>query len=102
MIFHISHRVDRLMGEKVAKKFSPWGIVRKNEFTIAGRQNISYELAGISVIDYLDLYKKSPATPNQESYKLDHIALRNLVRRNLITVSMILSVISIPKTGRSL
>ena len=100
MIFHISSCVDRLMGEKVAK-FSPWGIVRKNEFTI-GRQNISYELAGISVIDYLDLYKKSPATPNQESYKLDHIALRNLVRRNLITVSMILSVISIPKTGRSL
>ena len=50
------------MGEKVAKKFSPWGIVRKNEFTILGRQNISYELAGISVIDYLDLYKKSPAT----------------------------------------
>ena len=76
-------RVDRLMGEKVAKKFSPWGIVRKNEFTIAGRQNISYELAGISVIDYLDLYKKSPATPNQESYKLDHIASQELGQKKL-------------------
>jgi len=76
-------RVDRIMGEKIAKKFSPWGIVRKNELVISGRKQISYEIAGISIIDYLDLYKKSPATPNQESYRLDHIAFVELGSRKL-------------------
>ena len=76
-------RIDRLMGEKFTKRFSPWGIVRKNEITIAGRANIVYDIAGISVIDYLDLYKKSPATPNQESFRLDHIALMELGQQKL-------------------
>ena len=76
-------RVERLMGEKMAKKFSPWGIVRKNEITIMGRANIVFDIAGISVIDYLDLYKKSPATSNQESFKLDHIAMVELNEKKL-------------------
>ena len=76
-------RVDRIMGEKMTKKFSPWGIVRRNEIHIQGRLNIAYDLAGISVIDYLDLYKKSPATPNQESFKLDHIAMVELGQKKL-------------------
>ena len=71
------------MGEKYAKRMSPWGIVRRNEIKIAGRDNIAYDLAGISVIDYLDLYKKSPATPNQESFRLDHIALMELGQQKL-------------------
>jgi DNA polymerase elongation subunit (family B) len=76
-------RVERIMGEKTAKKFSPWGIIKKNEIVISGRKQISYDLAGISVIDYLDLYKKSPATSNQESYRLDHIANVELGARKL-------------------
>ena len=76
-------RVTRLMGEKMAKRFSPWGIIRKKEITIQGRDNISYDLAGVSVIDYLDLYKKSPATSNQESYRLDHIASVELGQNKL-------------------
>ena len=76
-------RIERIMGEKYAKRFSPWGIVRKNEIHIQGRANIVYDLAGISVIDYLDLYKKSPATSNQESFKLDHIAMMELGQKKL-------------------
>ena len=45
--------------------------------------DIVYDLAGISVIDYLDLYKKSPATSNQESFKLDHIAMMELGQQKL-------------------
>ena len=55
---YLMGRIDRLMGEKFAKRMSPWGICRRNEITIQGRPNIVYDLAGISVIDYLDLYKK--------------------------------------------
>jgi len=80
---YLMGRMERLMGEKYAKRMSPWGIVRRNEIKIAGRDNIVYDLAGISVIDYLDLYKKSPATPNQESFRLDHIALMELGQQKL-------------------
>ena len=80
---YLMGRMERIMGEKYAKRMSPWGIVRRNEITIAGRANIAYDLAGISVIDYLDLYKKSPATPNQESFRLDHIALMELGQQKL-------------------
>ena len=43
---------------------------------------LTCELAGISVIDYLDLYKKFTYT-NQESYRLDHIAFVELGQRKL-------------------
>ena len=76
-------RISRLMGEKVAKKLSPWNIVRVNEVTISGRKQLSVDIAGVSIIDYLDLYKKSPATPNQESYRLDHIAFMELGQNKL-------------------
>ena len=80
---YLMGRIERLMGEKYAKRMSPWGICRRNEITIHGRPNIVYDIAGISVIDYLDLYKKSPATPNQESFKLDHIAMMELGQKKL-------------------
>lgn len=76
-------RITRLMGEKVAKKFSPWNIVKVKEVQISGRKQLSCEIAGVSIIDYLDLYKKSPATPNQESYRLDHIASVELNQNKL-------------------
>ena len=80
---YLMGRMERLMGEKYTKRMSPWGICRRNEITIHGRPNIVYDIAGISVIDYLDLYKKSPATPNQESFKLDHIAMMELGQKKL-------------------
>ena len=80
---YLMGRIERIMGEKYAKRMSPWGICRRNEITIHGRPNIVYDIAGISVIDYLDLYKKSPATPNQESFKLDHIAMMELGQKKL-------------------
>ena len=57
---YLTGRIERIMGEKTMKKMSPWNILRRNEIVIAGRKNISCDVAGISVIDYLDLYKKSP------------------------------------------
>ena len=79
---YIVRRIERLMGEKVVKKLSPWGNVRQREIQMHGRPQITCELAGISVIDYLDLYKKFTYT-NQESYRLDHIAFVELGQRKL-------------------
>ena len=43
---------------KVVRKLSPWGYVRKKDLFVQGRKQISCEMAGIAVIDYLDLYRK--------------------------------------------
>ena len=79
---YIVGRIERLMGEKKVRKLSPWGYVRKKDFVVQGRKQISCEMAGISVIDYLDLYRKFTYT-NQESYRLDHIAFVELGKKKL-------------------
>ena len=79
---YIVRRIERLMGEKVMRKLSPWNNVRTREIQMHGRTQLSCELAGITIIDYLDLYKKFTYT-NQESYRLDHIAFVELGERKL-------------------
>ncbi|BCU98468.1 MAG: hypothetical protein CM15mV22_1000 [Eurybiavirus sp.] len=64
------------------KQMSPWGIVHREEMEIKGREQILYNMFGINVVDYLDLYKKFTYT-NQESYRLDHIANVELGQRKL-------------------
>ena len=76
---YICGRLERLFGSKEMKQFSPWGIVHREEMEIKGRTQILYNVFGVSVLDYLDLYKKFTYT-NQESYRLDHIAFVELWR----------------------
>jgi len=79
---YIAGRIERILGEKEAYRLSPWGNIRRKELVIKGREQISYEIAGISVIDYLDLYKKFTYKA-QESYRLDHIASVELGQQKL-------------------
>jgi DNA polymerase elongation subunit (family B) len=75
-------RLCRILGEKVAKQLSPWGIVTENEFVIKGRSQTKCDIAGITILDYLELYRKFTYT-NRESYRLDHIAEVELGRKKL-------------------
>ena len=79
---YIVRRMDRVLGEKLMKRLSPWGLVTEQEFFVNGRKQISYDVGGISQLDYLDLYKKFTYT-NQESYRLDHIANVELGQKKL-------------------
>ena len=56
--------------------------VSEREVVISGRTNKTYDIAGVSQLDYLDLYKKFTYT-NQESYRLDHIANVELGQKKL-------------------
>jgi DNA polymerase elongation subunit (family B) len=69
----IYSRLEKVLGEKRAKSFSPWGLVSRREVFINNRQNIAMDVGGITQLDYLDLYKKFTYKA-QESYRLDHIA----------------------------
>jgi hypothetical protein len=49
MIFHILlRRIDRILGEKLMKRISPWGLVTETETYISGRKHLCYDVGGIS------------------------------------------------------
>ena len=79
---YLCGRIDRIMGEKKLKNFSPWGLTTRKEITISGRKFNIFDVAGITTLDYLELYKKFTYV-NQESYRLDYIAQVELGQKKL-------------------
>ena len=79
---YLVRRLDRVLGEKLMKRMSPWGLVTESEIYISGRKHISYDVGGITQLDYLNLYKKFTYKA-QESYRLDHIANVELNQKKL-------------------
>ena len=79
---YLARRITRVLGEKFAKQLSPWSMIREDNVFIKNRTFAVYEISGITVLDYLDLYRKFTYT-NQESYKLDHIANVELGARKI-------------------
>ena len=79
---YICRRIDRVLSTKYMKSLSPWNKVNEREVEIKGRNHIYYDVIGVSVLDYLDLYQKFTYT-NQESYRLDHIASVELGQQKL-------------------
>ena len=70
---YIINRIERILGPESAKRLSPWNILSTREVEIAGRQYNIPEIVGLTILDYMQLYKKFSFTM-QESYKLDYIA----------------------------
>jgi len=79
---YLVRRIDRILGEKLMKRLSPWGLVTEREIFIAGRKHIAYDVGGITQLDYLNLYKKFTYKA-QESYRLDYIASVELGQKKL-------------------
>ena len=79
---YICRRVERILSSKYMKSLSPWNKVYEKEVEIKGRNQFVYDIIGVSVLDYLDLYQKFTYT-NQESYRLDHIASVELGQKKL-------------------
>jgi DNA polymerase elongation subunit (family B) len=69
---YLINRIKRVLGDNEYKKLSPWGIVNEKTVEFKGKENQSYDLLGVSVLDYYQLYRKF-TFGNQESYKLDYI-----------------------------
>jgi DNA polymerase elongation subunit (family B) len=70
---YICKRLNRVVGEKAMKRFSPWGLTTENEIFVNGRKQVYFDVGGITQLDYINLYKKFTYKA-QESYRLDHIA----------------------------
>ena len=79
---YICKRLNRVLGEKLMKRFSPWGLVSQGEAFIMGRKHTTFDVGGVTQLDYLDLYKKFTYKA-QESYRLDYIASVELGQKKL-------------------
>jgi len=71
---YLINRCNKVLGEEMTKNFSPWGWMREQKLIKRGQEIIRYDIQGLAVVDYLDIYRKSPAIPERENYKLDFIA----------------------------
>jgi DNA polymerase elongation subunit (family B) len=79
---YICKRLNRVLGEKLMKRFSPWGLVSEGEIHIMGRTHTTFDVGGVTQLDYMDLYKKFTYKA-QESYRLDYIASVELGQKKL-------------------
>ena len=77
---YIVNRFNKILGEEETKKLSPWSTIRERVVKGKHGQELkTYNLIGISGLDYIELYKwYAPNGKSQESYKLDHIASEEL------------------------
>ena len=69
---YLMNRIRLLHGDKVISRMSPWKLIERKEIEVRGKPMTVYDLFGITMLDYLDLYKWFIPT-RQESYKLDYI-----------------------------
>lgn len=79
---YLCNRIIRVLGEEFVKQLSPWRIVRPRSVKLGDKEITMFDIAGVSALDYLDLYKKFTYTA-QESYRLDYIAQVELGRNKL-------------------
>ena len=79
---YIAKRLNRVLGEKLMKRLSLWGLVSEGEIFINGRKHTVFDIGGVTQLDYMDLYKKFTYKA-QESYRLDYIAEVELGQKKL-------------------
>jgi DNA polymerase elongation subunit (family B) len=74
---YLIRRIEYVLGESFAKKISPWDMIRERKVAMKGSEELTYDIQGVAMLDYIDLYKKYTYSA-QESYRLDHIAFVEL------------------------
>lgn len=71
---YLVNRITKLLGETVVRRLSPFRkVYEKKTYGQFGKDEVGYEIMGVQVLDYLQIYKKFSGK-NQESYSLDYIA----------------------------
>lgn len=74
---YLYNRIVRIHSEEAVKRLSPWQRVYYKSKMFMGKQEYVTDITGVSVLDYIDLYKKYILV-KQESYSLGHIAQEEL------------------------
>ena len=79
---YLNNRITKLMGENTAKRLSPFRRIGERTTTIHNKQQVAFDLVGIAILDYIELYKKFTYS-QQESFSLNHISYLELGEKKL-------------------
>lgn len=82
---YIINRAKKILDSEdvtISSTISPWNIIRDDEVNYRGKMCLVYKIAGIAVLDYLELYRKYTYN-QQESYSLNNIASVELGKKKL-------------------
>lgn len=75
---YLINRIVNTVGSARAKKLSPWGILKERTIQSRGKEIDTFDILGITHIDYLEAYKKFGTYSGKESYALSFIAQEEL------------------------
>lgn len=76
---YLINRMVKIIGEAQTEKLSPWldieakRVIRNTKWSAEGIEEYVFEIKGVTIIDYMDLYMKF-CLQQREMYTLDHIA----------------------------
>lgn len=79
---YLVNRIGNVLGPRRAERLSPWGKIRRRTVMNRGREEETWNLSGVAILDYMQLYKKFTYEP-RESYSLNHIATVELDEKKL-------------------
>jgi len=79
---YICKRICNVLGLESMRDLSPWRMVSQLEIYNQGRRELKYDIAGVSILDYMDVYKKFTYS-SRENYRLDTIAEYELGQKKL-------------------
>lgn len=80
---YLINRITNVLSEQIAKKLSPWNRYRQEWISSKfGKENLTYAIDGIEILDYIELYKKHTFV-TRETYRLNHIAKVELGKQKL-------------------
>lgn len=72
---YLVNRITKIVGPESVKRLSPWGSIREKNVKVMNREQQTFDIEGIEILDYKELFTKfGYVFGTQESYKLDHIA----------------------------
>ena len=79
---YIINRIKRVLDDSSVKRLSPWKFIRDRQVHVNDKMIIQYDIYGVAILDFLDLYKKY-SFKKPENYRLDTIAYNELGDRKL-------------------
>ena len=79
---YLVNRITRVCSEQTARRLSPWYKITSKVVTSHGRAQTIFDLIGVSILDYLEMYKNFTQN-KRESYRLDYIAHIELKEKKL-------------------
>ena len=82
-IAYLVNRIWKLFDWDTVRKLSPHELITSREWLYMGQKKmVSYNIAGVAILDYLEMYKKFTYI-TRETYRLDHIAEVELGKRKI-------------------